>query len=324
MKFLSVLAALALAVVPAAAHAQDAFPVAIEHVYGSTTIEEAPERIVTWGWGAHDAAIALGAVPVAIPYFDYGGDENGMLPWTLEALRERGAEMPGTLDNVNDEPPVEQIAAARPDLIIAVYSGLTEQQYNTLSRIAPVVAYPEEPWATPWRDVIRLTGEALGKADEADTLVGGLENFMAAEAKKRPALAGTTFAGVASYNEEIAVYAERDPRMEFLEDLGMQLAPSVTELAPENGSFFYSLSLERADQLVSDILIGYFATEDAGDAFFGQPTVEVMPQVEQGAIAAVVGEALVSSIGPPTALSLEWGLPRYLDIVAEAARQAGD
>src|SRR5688572_21669592 len=43
---------------------REAFPVTIEHKYGSTTINEFPERIVTVGLTDHDALIALGIVPV--------------------------------------------------------------------------------------------------------------------------------------------------------------------------------------------------------------------------------------------------------------------
>src|SRR3546814_19488421 len=48
-----------------------AFPVTIEHAFVATEIPEAPERVVTWGWGSTDAAIALGVVPLAIPFHAY-------------------------------------------------------------------------------------------------------------------------------------------------------------------------------------------------------------------------------------------------------------
>src|SRR5690606_31209214 len=129
-----------------------AFPVTIDHAFGETEITEEPERVVTWGWGSADAAIALGVVPVAIPFQEYGGDEQGVLPWIREALEEQGAELPEILPN-SEEAPVEAIAAAEPDLVLAAYSGLTEEEYELLSEVAPVVAYPEEAWSTPWREL---------------------------------------------------------------------------------------------------------------------------------------------------------------------------
>src|SRR5262245_63429953 len=41
----------------------DAFPVTIEHKYGSTTIEEEPERVAVVGLTEQDALLALGVVP---------------------------------------------------------------------------------------------------------------------------------------------------------------------------------------------------------------------------------------------------------------------
>jgi ABC-type Fe3+-hydroxamate transport system substrate-binding protein len=43
-----------------------AFPVTIEHKYGETTIEAAPERVVSVGFADQDPLLALGIVPVAI------------------------------------------------------------------------------------------------------------------------------------------------------------------------------------------------------------------------------------------------------------------
>ena len=35
----------------------------------------------------------------------------------------------------------EAISDANPDVILAAYSGITQEEYDTLSEIAPVVAY---------------------------------------------------------------------------------------------------------------------------------------------------------------------------------------
>ena len=127
-----------------------------------------PKRVAAWGWGSTDAAIALGVVPVAMPAQSYGGDKEGVLPWNREAIEKAGAEMP-TILSESEEPPYEEFIAAKPDVILATYSGITEEQYKKLSAIAPTVAYPDEAWATPWRDVITTTGEVLGKKAEAET-----------------------------------------------------------------------------------------------------------------------------------------------------------
>lgn len=312
--------AAALLLAAPAAMAQD-FPITIKHAFGEAVIPAKPQRIVTWGWAAQDAVIALGEVPVGIPHFAYGGDENGALGWDKDAIAALGGTFP-TILPAGNEAPVEAIAALQPDLIVAVYSGLTADEYAVLSNIAPVVAFPEIPWSTSWQDVITITGTAMGKRAEAEALVAELEQFMVDETAKYPQVQGTSFAGIAEYNGEVAVYAGLDPRMSFLEDLGMVLAPSVTELA-QGQSFFYSLSFESFEKLTSDILISYFETPETDGAFFGNSIVALQPQVRQGAVAHVVGADLINSVSPPTALSIKWGFPQYIKLIADAATAAG-
>jgi len=139
-----------LAVIGSTAAVAQSFPVTIEHAFGETIIEAAPERIVTWGRGNHDALLALGIVPVAMPFSTYGGGDNGLHPWVEEKLAELGAETPVQLADAQDIP-FEQIAAQDPDVIIAVFSGISAEDYARLSQIAPTVAYPDQPGARPGR-----------------------------------------------------------------------------------------------------------------------------------------------------------------------------
>src|SRR5690349_15122229 len=128
-----VLAALAwLAAFAAPAQAQD-FPVTIEHMYGSTTITKAPERVVSLGFAGHDNILALGVHPIAVRYW-YGDYPHGVWPWAEDALG--GTEPVVLKGDIN----IEQIAALRPDLILAISSGITREQYDLLSQIAPTVA----------------------------------------------------------------------------------------------------------------------------------------------------------------------------------------
>lgn len=249
-------AALALAlsgVLAGLALAQE-FPVSIEHVYGQTTIETRPERVVTWAWGNTDAVLALGVKPVAIPFLSYGGGENGIHPWAEEALEAMGGELPIILAEA-DEPPYEQILAADPDVIIAVYSGVTEEQYERLSQIAPTIAYQGAAWSAPWQDVTRTVGQALGLADEADTLVTDTEQFVADTVAQHEGLEGTSFIGLNDFDGSLAIYAGLDSRVKFLTDLGLVYAPSLDALGGDDESFYFSVSYENADQLVSDILV---------------------------------------------------------------------
>jgi iron complex transport system substrate-binding protein len=297
-------------------------PVTIEHAFGSTEITEEPQRVVTWGWASGDAAIALGVTPVAMPRNSYGALESGLMPWQAEALEAAGAETPQLLTE-GTEVPVEEVLRADPDLILANYSGLTEAEYDKLSQIADTVAYPDQPWATPWRDVISTVGQALGRTEEAEQLLSDIDAQVAEAAEAHPEFEGKTIAAVAIDPAAFYVYRAADPRVQFLEDLGFELAPSVGELDTEETTFYYTISTEELDKLTSDVLLSYVADEARAAEIEADPTYQAMQQFRDGTVASIVGEDYVSAVSPPTALSLTWGIDDVVDALVPAVEAAG-
>jgi iron complex transport system substrate-binding protein len=218
------------------------------------------------------------------------------------------------------EPPYEDIAAAAPDVILAAYSGITEPEYELLSQIAPVVAYPGDAWATPWRDLIEITGTALGKTDEASALLASIDTEIAEQAAAHPEFAGKTIALTSAGAATFYVYKKEDPRVDFTLDLGFVSAPAVDELATDEASFYYTLSFEQLDQLDSDLLVNFGTTQEESDAFLNASYAQAMPQVQSGAVASPVGAAFISAVSPPTGLSLSWGLDDYVSLLAAAVK----
>lgn len=304
------------------AAAGEGFPITIEHAFGETEIPAAPERVATWGWGSTEAALALGVVPVAIGQQVYGANEDGVLPWVAEELDALGAETPIILTDDGEAPPYEELVEAAPDVILAPYSGVTEEQYELLSEIAPTVAYPDEPWTTPWRETITIVGTALGMPDEAQGVLDDLDAELAAQAEAHPELEGQTVAAVWDVAGTFYVYTPEDSRVEFLSALGLEDAPAVAELANGDSPFYYTLSYEQLDQLASDLVISYHDTQEEADAFLGSATMQAIPAVARGQVAQVVGTELIAAVSPPTALSLTYGLDELVASLSAAA-QAG-
>src|SRR5690606_18030493 len=101
----------------------------------------------------------------------YGDDDtDGMHPWVEDAIDELGGETPAMYDET-DGIDAAAVAQTDPDLILAANSGLTQEEYDTLSKIAPTIAFPDKAWGTTWRQAIELTGEALGRSGEAEELI---------------------------------------------------------------------------------------------------------------------------------------------------------
>ncbi len=218
----------------ASTESSDSFPVSIEHAFGETTIDEQPERIVVLGWSAQDTVYALGLEPVGMPSYAYGGGDDGVLPWDD---RFYDPEVTTLLDTA-DGPPLEAIAALQPDVILAPYEGFEESVYDSLSGIAPTVAYPGEPWTTPWREQTRMIGEALGKSDEAAELIDEADDRVAAIAAEHPEFEGLTFAYTSMGADALYLYRPTDPRVQLIEDLGFTVAPSVEELSAGSDTSF--------------------------------------------------------------------------------------
>lgn len=301
--------------------ASGSFPVTIDHAFGETVIPTQPKRVVTWGWSSADAAIALGVVPVAIPFQAYGGDDKGVLPWVKDALTAQGAATPTILPDSAEEPPYEDIAAANPDVILAVYSGITQEQFDLLNAIAPTVAYPSVAWSTPWRDVVTTVGTALGKEAEAAKVLDTIDAKLAAEASAHPEFAGKTLAAVSDFGGTFYVYKKEDPRVEFMLDLGFTSAPSVDTLANGDSTFFYTLSYEQLDKLDADVVVSYSETQAEADDFLTSSKDLAIPAVKAGNVAQVVGADVVASVSPPTALSLTWGIDRLVEQLAAATAE---
>lgn len=300
----------------------DAFPVTFEHMYGETVIEEAPERVATWGWGATDAVLALGVVPVAIPSSEYGGGDNLITPWVEEALADLGAEDPILLDNSSFELSVEELLAADPDVLIASYSGLTQEEYDAVTDAGiPVVAPEEALWSTPWRDVITDTGRALGLEAETEDLLAGLEQQVSDAAAENPDFAGKTIAFADDDVDTFYLYLPADPRVEILEDLGFVSAPAVTELDSGESTFYTTVSSENLDQVVADVLFTQAEAQADLDEFLSSPRGQLIPAVAAGAVAPIVGEENVAAISP-TALTLPWILPEIVAQLAAATAAA--
>lgn len=302
--------------------AAEGFPVTFAHIYGETTIEDAPERIATWGWGATEAVLALGIVPVAIPSSEYGGGDDLMTPWVEEAVAELGGEAPTILDNSTYELSVEQLLATDPDVLIASYSGLTQEEYDAVTGAGiPVVAPEEALWATPWRDVITDTGRALGMEDEADGVLADLDAQIADAAAAHPEFEGLTIAYADDDVDTFYLYLPADPRVEILEDLGFTSAPSVTELDAGESTFYTTVSSENLDRIDADVLFTQAEAQSDIDDFLASDRAALIPAVAAGAVAPIVGEENVAAVSP-TALSLPWILPQIVEQLARAAAAA--
>ncbi|NJI58160.1 iron-siderophore ABC transporter substrate-binding protein [Microbacterium oxydans] len=297
----------------------DAFPVTVEHAYGETTITEKPERIATVAWANHEVPLALGIVPVGMSKASWGDDDdNGVLPWVEEKLDELDAETPVLFDET-DGIDYEAVADTEPDVILAAYSGLTQEEYDTLSKIAPVVAFPEVQWGTSVDDMIEMNSKALGLEDEGEALIDELhaDAEAALEANSELKDKKVLFAYLDPADlSQIGYYTAIDTRPGYLHDnLGLPF-PSIVEDTADTEKFDLTVSAEEVAKFADvDVFVTY-----GDDALIAQlqadPLLSKIPAIAEGRIAILPNATPVAASANPSPLSIPWGLSDYLALLA--------
>lgn len=314
---------LAALLLPALAAAQD-YPITIPHAFGSTVIAEKPQRVATVNSGNHEVPLALGVVPVGMAAANYGDDDgDGVLPWVEEKLAELGADTPVLFDE-GDGIDFEAVAATEPDVILAAYSGLSRADYDTLSQIAPVVAYPDGAWTTEWRQMIRMNSAGMGMAAEGEALVARMEGLIADSLARHPQLQGKTAMFVTHLDSTnlsiVNFYSAHDTRVKFFQDLGLAMPKSVIE-ATRPGQFFGSISAERIDAFDDVDIVVTYGGPALRAAMQADPLLRHMPAVAHDAV-VLLGNDPGGNAANPTPLSLPFLLDDYAALLAEAARKA--
>jgi iron complex transport system substrate-binding protein len=297
----------------------DAFPVTIEHALGETTIEEEPTRVATLGWSDQDHAVALGVLPVGATKLTWGGNADGSSDWFDAELERVGMEAPVRYDD-SDGAPVEEIAKLRPDLILATNSGITEAEYKKLTKIAPVVAYPDAPWVTPWQTSLEMVGEALGRGDVAAEVAAETQQVIDDTKAEYPQLQGKSliFAYLTTTDlSTVGMYAPQDPRVSFMHDLGLEDA-AVVEETIEPGQFYGTVSAERAPQLDSDVLLTWSENRNDMLTFTEDDLIGRIPAIEQGHAYAEADKHVSLAVTNPTPLSIPFIVDNFVPHVAEA------
>ncbi|MBG6085129.1 iron-siderophore ABC transporter substrate-binding protein [Zhihengliuella flava] len=302
--------------------AESAETVTIEHAFGETEIEGTPERVATVAWANHEVPLALGVVPVGMAAANFGDDDgDGVLPWVEEKLEELGAETPVLFDE-GDGIDFEAVADTNPDVILAAYSGLDQQAYDTLSEIAPVVAFPETAWGTNWRDMITFNSLGMGMAEEGEQLIADIEAEIDTKVSEYPELEGKSAMFLTHVDESdlstVSYYSTLDPRVQFFDDLGMGSPESVVQASEENGTFSVEQSAETADEFADAELIVTYGGPELLEALKADPILSQMPAVENDAVVRLGSDPLGTAANP-TPLAISWVLDDYLKLLADAA-----
>lgn len=300
--------------------------ITIRHAFGETVIEGKPERVATVNWANHEVPLALGVVPVGMARADFGDDNgNGVLPWVEERLKELDANTPVLFDET-DGIDFEAVADTAPDVILAAYSGLTREDYDTLSEIAPVVAFPETAWGTPWQEMISQNAEGMGMAKEGEKLVAELKGDIDKAVAKHEGLKGRSVMFLTHVDttdlSKVSFYTTHDTRVRFFSDLGLEQPKSITSASAKTDQFSLTRSAENADAFNDVDIIVTYGDKKLVNALEKDPLLSKMPAVENGAIVPLSDDDPLGTASNPTPLAIPWVLDDYLGLLEDAAAKA--
>lgn len=295
---------------PAAADAA-AYPVTITHKLGTTTIKEAPKRIVALGEGDQDAALALGVQLVGMV------ETTPVTPWAEPKITGDKPE----LITMNEETgaPVEKVLALKPDLILASTDYWIEGYYDKLSKIAPTTAFEVGPSQDSWQQVVLQVGKALGKPAEAQKLVADTDAKLANVKTQHPELVGKTFALTRSLDtSSVLVLKDReDISVKLLLSFGMILPDNLASLPSEG--FAAQLSLERLDLLEVNVLLSGYADAGVQKGIEENPQFAKLNVVKRGSYLLLDANDFWA-LRNATVLSIDYIIEKLVPRISEAAK----
>lgn len=245
--------------------AASAFPVTVAHKYGETSLDAEPIRVISLGYSDQDDLLAFGVAPIAIRDW-YGDQPFAVWPWAQDELGDATPEvMPASEINM------ELIASLKPDLIIGVSSGMTEDDYSTLSQIAPTLPQSGDyaDWSMPWDARTLSIGTILGKQAEAQAYVDDLTARFDQIRVDHPEFTDASAAVAFSYDGSPGAYASGDARSTILRNMGFVIPSAIDDMA--GASFYASFSAETIELLNVDVLAWIGSNDEAAEEILSSP-----------------------------------------------------
>ncbi|MEZ0166168.1 ABC transporter substrate-binding protein [Kineococcus sp. LSe6-4] len=296
---------------PGTPAAAPGFPFRYEHAFGETVLDSPVSRVAVLGVADADPLLALGVQPLTNTGYSFY-PQQGLGPWAADLLT--GDLLKLTSDTQAN---VEQVASVRPDLVLALVSGIDQDRYDQLSRVAPVLARPagSAPYAADRTATTLAVARALGREEEGRRWCEAADAAFTDAVAAHPEFSGRTAVVALPYDGRYGVYSPQDARGAFLGDLGFSLPPALSAL-DTGESFFIDVSAERLDLLDADVLV--VLTDDSTRAAVEEDRVLAdLPVVRRGALVLpdldVRGAMTYNSV-----LSVPYGVSRLVPDLAAA------
>lgn len=258
-------------------------------------VPAAPKRVVALSEMDLDSALALGVEPVGI---SAGRGQKGAPEYL--AKEAKGIPVVGAVTG----PDIEKVLQAKPDVILA--GQVADQQVlKQLRDIAPTVVTIDRK-QKDWKQALDVTGQVLGKRNEAKKFLDGYETRVAEVRKNLGGNAGATVS-VARYSAKgTAVMQQGVFISDVLKDLDFE-RPGIQNDAGEGHST--PISDENVEEIDGDwLFIGTLSSAgpDAGllKELQEKPAYRQLGAVEDGHVTDIDGSKWTSLGGGLAGMSV--------------------
>jgi iron complex transport system substrate-binding protein len=270
----------------AAASSSAGGDITVATAFGDVTVPAGAENVVTLAESALDVALGVGITPVGT-VASRGGDA----PPTYLGADAASIPVVGTVREAN----LEAVLETEPDVILAA-SGLTQEQYDALTAIAPTVV-PEAAATGEWEAPLHTYAEALGADDELTERLDAVQERAKALADDG-ALSGTAAVVRWMANGPVIMNANNMPGV-LLQAAGAKPVQAAVDLADAPHSD--PLSLENLGEVDADrLFLAAFGADGASalTAAETEPAFTRLKAAQSGATSSVDGGVWSSSSGP--------------------------
>lgn len=307
---------------PASPGAEDTsgYPRTVTDGTGAEVVVPSKPRRIAVGQNVWDldAVLALGIAPVQFglrDFSEYTGSPTTSWPWHEEALSGLGqAGADAQRLSVGEEPDIEVISSARPDLVIG--DDFLDTARDQLESLCPVV----QTTGFDWRRNLRLVGEVMDVSAQAEELIASTDATLD-DALAGYDLQGATV-GVFAVYDATAFFVfghESIPTIDLFQRAGFGLVEDLTSAATaEEARVEYSIE-ELGRLAPADVLVVVVVDYSSGDAFTALSELTLYSQLP----AVVAGRVVVIPQGQEAQGLSVFG-PLNVDLGLDLVRQTAD
>jgi iron complex transport system substrate-binding protein len=311
---------------PSDAVNEASYPVTFTTPWGESTLEKKPTRIASLGYKDADVLAALGETPVLMA----DSTEKQEASYTMTA-------MPGTPEATftyddADMAPLEQVAKAKPDLIVASNMDLS-QNYGKLSAIAPVIATETvDDLDGNWQQTTTNLGRALGRQKDAARVIAETARTASDIREQHPEFAGKSISLINYFGLDRMLYlnsADSDLAA-LMDSIGFEPAPKVSL------DWKSPVSEERISDLESDVIVVIDNSDGKAGDLANNAQFRQLTAAKQGNVLVIHNHAFATPpeaafdvdgkkqegnlawvVGYPGPLSTQWELTTLAPMLSE-------